>query len=96
MNGKKHQSVINILFNKITNPSLLAYPDFSTPIILHTDALVQCIGCAFYQYQNDELRVLVYGSKALVETEMKYHSSKLEFLALKFLALAQTSTCLCI
>ena len=35
---KKHQSAINILLNQITNPPLLAYPDFSKPFILHTDA----------------------------------------------------------
>ena len=35
---KKHQSAINILVNQITNPPLLAYPDFSKPFILHTDA----------------------------------------------------------
>ena len=37
-----------------------------------------------YQYQNDELRVLGYGSRTLVGAETKYHSSKLELLALKW------------
>ena len=81
---RKHQSAINTLLNQITNPPLLAYPDFSKPFIFHTDASGQGIGCALYQYQNDELRVLGYGSRTLVGAETKYHSSKLEFLALKW------------
>ena len=81
---KKHQSAINILLNQITNPPILAYPDFSKPFIHHTDASGQGIGCALYQYQNDELWVLGYGSRTLVGAEMKYHSSKLGFLALKW------------
>ena len=81
---KKHQSTINILLNQITNPLLLAYPDFYKPFILCTDASGQVIGFALYQYQNDELRVLGYGSRTLVGAETKYHSSKLEFLALKW------------
>ena len=81
---RKHQSAINTLLNQITNPPLLAYPDFSKPFIFHTDASGQGIGCALYRYQNDELRVLGYGSRTLVGAETKYHSSKLEFLALKW------------
>ena len=63
---------------------LLPNPDFSKPVILHTDTLGQGTGCALYQYQNDELRVLGYGGRTFVRAEMKYHSSKLEFPALKW------------
>ena len=80
---KKHQSAINILLNQITNPPFLAYSDFSKPFILYTYASGQGIGCALYQYQNDELRVLGYGSRTLVGAETKY-SSKRDFLALKW------------
>ena len=52
--------------------------------VLHTDASDQGIGCALHQYQNDRLRVLGYGSRTLVGAETKYHSSKLEFLSLKW------------
>ena len=41
------------------------------------------VECALYQYQNDKFIVLGYGSLTLVGAECKYHSFKLEFLALK-------------
>ena len=74
---KKHESAINILLNQIINPTFLAYGDFSKPFILHTDSSDQSVGFLLYQYQNDELQVLGYGSRTLVGLEIKHHSSKL-------------------
>ena len=37
-----------------------------------------------YQIQDEKLRVIGYGSRTLTGAECKYHSSKLEFLALKW------------
>ena len=42
------------------------------------------LGCALYQEQNGKLRILGFGSRTLVGAEKKYHSSKLEFLGLKW------------
>ena len=62
----------------------MAFPDFNIPYILHVDASHKGLGCVLYQRQGDKLRVIGYGSRTLVGAEKKYHSSKLEFLALKW------------
>lgn len=42
------------------------------------------LGFALYQIQEDQLRVLGYGSRTLVAAGNKYHSFKLKFLAIKW------------
>lgn len=70
----------------LTNPPVLAYPDFNHPFRLHTDASDQGPGAVLYQHQNGKLRVIGYGSRTLSPAERNYHlhSGKLEFLALKW------------
>ena len=81
---EEHQKSLDQLIHCITTPPILAYPNFEDPFILHTDASSKGLGCALYQIQDNQLRVLGYGSRTLVGAESKYHSSKLEFLALKW------------
>uniref|UniRef100_A0A3B3QQY7 Gypsy retrotransposon integrase-like protein 1 n=1 Tax=Paramormyrops kingsleyae TaxID=1676925 RepID=A0A3B3QQY7_9TELE len=68
------------------SPPVLAYPDFDTPFVLHTDASEQGLGAVLYQRQEGRLRVIAYGSRTLSPAEKNYrlHSGKLEFLALKW------------
>ena len=73
-----------MIIDILTNPPTLSYPDFSNPFILHIDASGKGLGCALYQQINGELKVLGYGSRTLNKTEQQYHSSKLEFLGLKW------------
>ncbi|CAI5671134.1 unnamed protein product [Oreochromis niloticus] len=70
----------------LTNPPILAYPDFDLPFVLHTDASNEGLGAVLYQRQNNKLRVIGYGSRTLTPAERNYHlhSGKLEFLALKW------------
>ena len=42
------------------------------------------LGCILYQVQNGQKRVIAYGSRSLLPAEKNYHSTKLEFLALKW------------
>ncbi len=65
---------------------MLAYPNFDSPFVLHTDASDQGLGAILYQYQDGKLRVIGYGSRTLTAAERNYHlhSGKLEFLALKW------------
>lgn len=91
MNGSEHidwtpahQEALDQLLTYVTSPPILAFPDFEKPFILHTDASLKGIGCALYQMQDDKLRVIGYGSRTLQGAETRYHSSKLEFLALKW------------
>ena len=64
-------------------PTALIYPDFSRDFILLVDTYKHGLGCALYEPQQDQLRVIGYGSRTLACTEKRYHSSKLEYLALK-------------
>ena len=72
------------LLTHLITPPLIAYPNFVSPFILYTDASSSRIGCVLYQIQDEKLRVIGYGSRTLTGAECKYHSSKLEFLALKW------------
>ena len=64
----------------------MAYPDYTKPFILHTDASERGLGAALFQKQDGQLQVIAYGSRTLTPAERNYHlpSSKLEFLALKW------------
>ena len=81
-----HQSILEKLIDCLTQPPVMAYPDFSKPYILHTDASETGLGAVLYQEQNGALRVIAYGSRTLSPAEKNYHlhSGKLEFLALKW------------
>lgn len=70
----------------LTNPPILAYPNFNLPFILNTDASNEGSGAVLYQRQDNKLRVIGYGSRTLTPAERNYHlhSGKLEFLALKW------------
>lgn len=82
----EHQSIIEQLIDCLLQPPVLAFPDFSQPFVLHTDASAQGLGAVLYQNQNGKLRVIAYGSRTLSAAEKNYHlhSGKLEFLALKW------------
>lgn len=82
----EHSAVVARLVDMLIKPPILAYPDFNLPFILHTDASNEGLGAVLYQEQNSKLRVIAYGSRSLTPAEKNYHlhSSKLEFLALKW------------
>ena len=51
---------------------------------MHTDASGHGLGAILYQHQDEEYRVIAYASRSLKPAEANYHSSKLEFMALKY------------
>ncbi len=81
-----HQQILEQLIDCLVQPPVLAFPDFSKPFVLHTDASNKGLGAVLYQQQDGKLRVIAYGSRALSKSEKNYylHSGKLEFLALKW------------
>lgn len=83
---KEHQEILERLIDMLTQPPVLAYPDFDHPFILHTDASQKGLGAVLYQKQDNKMRVIGYGSRTLTPAEQNYHlhSGKLEFLALKW------------
>lgn len=72
--------------DRITSPPVLAYPDYNSPLIKHTDASQEGLGAFLYQEQNDCTRVFAYASRTLTPSERNYHlhSGKLDFLELKW------------
>ena len=64
---------------------VLAFTDFKKPFLLETDASIEGLGAVLSQEQDDgRYHPVAYASRGLKGGEVKYHSSKLEFLALKW------------
>ena len=84
--GREQQQALDELIRHLSNPPIMAYPDFSKSFTLHTDASKDGLGAVLYQNQDGVMRVSAYGSRALSPAEKNYHlhAGKLEFLALKW------------
>ena len=68
-----------------TEAPVLAYAYYTKPFKVHTNASEEGLGAILYQTQDDGTdKVIAYASHSLKKSEQKYHSSKLEFLALKW------------
>ena len=64
---------------------ILAFADYTKPFLLETDASKDGSGAVLSQKQADrQYHPIAYGSRALTPHEKNYHSTKLEFLALKW------------
>ena len=88
---QKHQKSLNELIEHLTNPPIMAYPDYEKPFIVHTDAWQDGMGAVLHQRQDGKIRVIAYASRALTPAEKNYnlHAGKLEFLALKWAIVEQ-------
>ena len=79
------EEAVRILKEKITSAPVLVFPDFNKPFLLETDASKEGLGAVLSQKQDDgRYHPVVFGSRTLTQSEQNYHSSKLEFLALKW------------
>ena len=64
---------------------ILSFPDFNKPFLLETDASGKGLGAVLSQKQEDgRYHPVAYASRVMNGTELKYHSNKKEFLALKW------------
>ena len=64
---------------------VLAFTDYTKDFLLETDASKEGLGAVLSQKQEDGwFHPAAYGSQALTTHEKNYHSTKLEFLALKW------------
>ena len=64
---------------------VLAYPDPNREYLLETDASKLGLGAVLSQKQSDrKYHPVAFGSRALHGAEVNYHSTKLEFLAMKW------------
>lgn len=62
----------------------MAYPDFTKPFELHTDASTKGLGAVLYQLENTGKKAIAHASRSLTKSEKNYSAYKLEFLALKW------------
>ena len=85
----KAWEVVRILKDKIQSPPVLVFPDFNKPFLLETDASKDGLGAVLSQKQdNGCYHPITFGSHSLTPAEKNYHSSKLEFLTLKWSAMS--------
>ena len=79
------KEAFDILKMKCMMVPVLAFTDFEKPFLLETDASSLGLGAMLSQKQDDsKFHPVAYASQELKGGEGKYHSSKLEFLALKW------------
>ena len=82
--GPEQQEAFETLQRLCTEAPILAYADFKSPFILHTDATSDGLGAVLYQNQDNQRRVIAYASRSLSPSERNYPAHKLEFLTLKW------------
>jgi hypothetical protein len=87
-NSDTHSPAFNDLKTKLITAPILAFPDFSKPFSISTDASFAGIGALLKQHQNGKEVVIAYCSRTLSECERKYPIVQLECLAVIY-ALAQ-------
>ena len=79
------REAVNILRGKVQSTPILVFPDFDKPFLLETDASKEGLGAVLSQNQSDgHYHPVAFGSCSLTQSEKNYHSSKLEFLTLKW------------
>ena len=79
------KEAFNLLKMKCVTALVLAFMDFEKLFLLETDASLCGLGAVLSQKQDDgKFHPVTYASRKLKGGEKKYHSSKLEFLALKW------------
>ena len=76
---------VDILKGKVQSTPVLVFPDFDKPFLLETDASKEGLGVVLSQKQSDGwYHPIAFGSRSLIPVQKNYHSSKLEFLTLKW------------
>ena len=79
------QEAVDILIRKVQSVPVLVFPDFDKPFLLETDTSKEGLGAVLSQKQGDGCyHPVAFGSRSLTPSEKNYHSSKLEFLTLKW------------
>ena len=79
------QELVRILKGKIQSAPMLVFLDFNKPFLLEMDASKEGLAVVLSQKQDGGCyHPIAFGSHSLTPTEKNYHSSKLEFLTLKW------------
>ena len=81
----KALEAVRILKDKIQSAPMLVFSDFDKPFHLETEASKDGLGMVLSQKQDDRhYHPITFGRCSLMLSKKNYHSSKLEFLALKW------------
>ena len=79
------QKAVRILKDKIQSAPMLVFLDFNKQFLLEMDASKEGLGAVLSQKEDDRCyHPVTFGSCSLTPMERNYHSSNLEFLALKW------------
>jgi hypothetical protein len=79
---EQEQASFDLLKCRLTNTSLLQYPDFSKPFILTTDASGYAIGAILSQGRLGQDKPIAYASRTLNQAELNYATVEKELLAI--------------
>lgn len=71
---ERHQHLPEELLDHLVEPPILAFPDFSKPFVLHTDASNLGLGAVLYQEQEGKMRVIAYASRTLTTSKKNFTS----------------------
>ena len=83
--SKDALEAFQVLKQACMNSPVLSFADYMKDFLLKMDASKEGLGAVLYQKQVDgQFHLVAYGSWALTAPEKNYHSTKLEFLALKW------------
>ena len=83
--SKEALEAFQVLKQACMNSPTLAFAAYTKDFLLETDASKEGLGAVLSQKQEDGwFHPVAYGSWALTTHEKNYHSTKLEFLALKW------------
>ena len=81
----KAWEAMDILKGKVQSMPVLVFPNFDKPFLLEMDASKEGLGVVLSQKQsNGRYHPVAFGSCSLTPADKNYHSSKLEFLTLKW------------
>ena len=86
--SKECQEGLDALKHALTTAPVLAYPDYTQPFILETDASLKGLGAVLSQKGKDgEVLIITYASRSLRPSKRSmcdYISAKIELMALKW------------
>ena len=83
--NKEVVEAFNTLKCSVLSAPILVYPDPKKENLLETDTLHLGLGMVLSQHQEDsKYHPVAFGSHTLLPVEMRYHSTKPEFLAMKW------------
>jgi len=82
--GSPQERAFHALKEALTNAPVLAMPIDGGGYVLDTDANNFSMGCVLQQWQNGELKVIGYASKAFSDSELRYCTTRTELTAVIF------------